>query len=217
LRSALREGGGTDPRRREQSRPGVPGRGGESPLHQPGLRGPGVRLRRERIRGFPVFLGTHDPRPCPPGGGPGDRRGGEGRDGLRPSHGTGGGNGGDPGCGLSLHGPGPPGKLGHRGGHVGDSPGPCLHGKGRDREIRGLLSRPQRRPSGEGGLRSRHPGHPRESGRSRRIRRADGHPSLQRHGSLRGVSGTPGRPHRRGHRRARCGKHGSRAPRAGIS
>ncbi len=71
-------------------------------------------------------------------------------------------------------------QLRDRSHHVGHSPGARRHPAQDHRQVRRLLSRPQRRAAGEGGLGRRHPRHSRIGGRSGGVCRVHAGAAVQR-------------------------------------
>ena len=108
-------------------------------------------------------------------------------------------------------------QLRHRGDHVGHPRRPRLHRSQVHRQVRGLLSRPRRRPAGQGRLGSRDLRHPRLRRRARRDRPLHPRAALQRcrrrRGRLRRAQGRDRLRHRRAGRR----QHGLRPARARLS
>ena len=181
---------------------------GGIPLHRRRRGMPGLRRGRKRVRGLRGFMGSHDPGACPPrGGGRGARRGRSG-DELRSPHRRG--DGARPARGLphAGDGDGASGEQRHRGHHVGAPAGPRPHRPAEVREVRGVLSRPRRRVSHPGRVRSHHP---RGSQQPRGAGGGGGrHPpgAVQRPGPGGRALPRPSRRDRRGDRRAGGGEHG---------
>jgi hypothetical protein len=108
-------------------------------------------------------------------------------------------------------------QFGHRGVHVGHSPGARVHQARQNHQVRRLLSRPRGFAAGEGRLRRADVWPSRQRRGARRVHAAHHRSAVQRRGSRQGRFRREQKSNRRHHRRAGAGQCGIVSAEAGLS